>query len=42
VRFLARARPPLGPPSLPRATACGFFLRGMGNQLLYGTGLVES
>jgi hypothetical protein len=41
VRFLARARPPFGPPSLPRATACGFFLRGMGNQLLYGTGLVE-
>jgi hypothetical protein len=29
VRFRARARPPLGPPSLPRATACGFFFRGM-------------
>jgi len=29
VRFRARARPPLGPPSFPRATAWGFFLRGM-------------
>jgi hypothetical protein len=38
VRFRARARPPLGPPSLPRATAWGFFFRGMTKPLLYGTG----
>jgi hypothetical protein len=29
VRFCALARPPLGPPSLPRATAWGFFFRGV-------------